>query len=105
MKVCLAGRQLALVGQRPEDGVGDAKAEGGPAAGRKGGLVVENDGPVGRLIGSLMAVIVGPHVEVGQPEDLGLLQSGGRFFHACLGKGDRQRPGVRQAQRSGQIDG
>ena len=43
-----------------------------------------------------MTVIVGPDVEIRQPEDLSPLQQGGRLFHTRLGEGNHQRPGVRQ---------
>ena len=104
LQVGLAGRQFLAGGQRTEDGVGDGKIEGRSAAPRRVVLVILDDSAIGRLVQSVMTVIIGPHVQVRQPEDSGVLQQRGRLFHACLGKGNDQRPGVRQAEGRGQID-
>ncbi len=92
-----AGSQFLAGGQRTEDGVGHGKVERRPASRRHAVLVVLDDRAVGRLVQSVMTVVVDPNVEIRQPEDVSILQQRSRLFHTRLGEGDHQRPGVRQA--------
>ena len=57
-----------------------------------------------RCGGAVVPVVAAAQVDVGQPQHLGLVVLGRGCSQARLGRGDHQRPGVRQPQGRGQVD-